>query len=218
MDKKQRLILILGAIILSNLLGILSIQGPMQISFSMTALPIYLIALSMGWEIGYITGLLGGITQALHYGSIWYVFYTAIIGAVSGYIYKNHHINRKWGNILFSTGIFFMFMWIVFINQYFLASEVFVILISLIMFVTLEYNIIKKHLAHNPLLNITLAGCAGAAAYIPFNIIVMALVQRYPMVPLFIILAKDLVQDYTAAILAAVLMQTKAIKSIMNQR
>jgi len=194
---------ILAAIILSNILGFLAIKGPMSISFSLTAVPILLIALTMGWQMGALVGLFGGIVQALQYTTLWYVFYTAILGGVAGYFAKNARFNRKWGSLFFSAGTMFMFLWIIFTNQSLIASEAFVILISLLMFVIIEYTLIKKHIDHNPLLSLTLAGCAGAAAYIPYDILVLSLAQNYPTTQTLIILGKDLMQDYSAAIIAA---------------
>jgi len=216
MEKKQQWVVTSGAVVLSNILGLLSLRGPMEMSFSLSALPIFLISLTMGWEAGYAVGVLGGITQALQYGSFWYIFYTGILGAVSGHFAKNHKLNRKWGGVLFSVGVFFMFWWIILANQSRLISESLVILTALLAFTAIEYTLIKKHLTHNPLLNLTLAGCAGAAAYIPYDLLVMGVAQGYNALQGFVVLSKDLIQDYLAAIAAAVILQHKSARKLLN--
>jgi len=218
MNKKQRTVLVFGAIIVSNLLGMLSLQEPTQMSITLTALPILIVSFTMGWEMGYVAGLFGGIVQSINYGTLWYVFYTAILGGVSGYLAKNPRLNRRLGSVLFTIGVFFMYIVIAFENKNLLASELFTILISLLLFVILEYHLVKNHLGHNPLTNLTLAGCAGAAACIPYEMAVMTVVQNYGMVQLFAGVSKEVVQGYLTAIIAAVLLQSEPIKKIFKSR
>jgi len=215
MEDKQRLILMAGAILLSNIFGLLSVRGPMEISFSLTALPIFLLSVTLGWETGYVVGVFGGVAQAINYGSPLYIFCTAVLGGVSGYFAKNRGFNRKWSGIFFSIGVFFMFAWIMFVNENYLASEVFAILLALLVFVVLEYHLVRRRVEHSRLMSLTLAACAGSTAYIPFDMAIMGAVQGYGMVQALVVLAKDLVQDYVAAILAVVLLQSKTVRKYL---
>jgi len=205
-----------AAIIAANVLAMLQVHGPLQMSFSLSAVPILIVSLALGWETGSMVGIYGGVLQAINYGSPLYILYSMIMGGVSGFFAKNHGLTKRWGSTLFAVGVFFMFIWMTTVGLSYMTPEIIAILMALTVFCAIEYTMLKKHLAHNPLLNMTLAACAGVAACIPYDIAILTFSQGYELFASLAVVAKDLTQDYLAAIIAAVLLQHKTLRKALE--
>jgi len=222
---------------LANVLGYLAIPGPWNIKFSMTGVPILLVALLKGPLLGAITGFIGGVVQALQYGHIAYVIYTAIQGGVAGYMAKKLDIAKKSAPAFFFAGGFFLAWWVDLI----LASGDFNELVSQLLAQsgrvyeispqeTLGLPIVAPVLglvlaaamsiiARRELSEVflfTIAGCMGAIAYVPYDAFVLYLLQGYPWIPTWFVLAKDLVQDFVAAWIAASIATSKRVKKLVG--
>ena len=96
------LIVVAGA--LANILGLLAIPGPVNIKFTMTMVPVFLVAYARGWKTGFLAGCLGGIMLGLNYGFIWYaLILTGVMGFVSGFLVEKFALFRKypmWAGII----------------------------------------------------------------------------------------------------------------------
>ena len=218
---------------LANVLGFLAIPGPWNIKFSLTAIPILLVAFARGATLGALTGLFGGIVQALNYGWIGYVIYTAIQGAVAGYLAKNKRALKVSAPIFMFFGGFFMAWWIdllrgsgasfdQLVNQagsivtgagVSLASIPLAAITLGIIFALVSYLLLRKK---DPFYALFLAGAAGAVAYVPYDAFALYVVQHYPWIPTWFVLAKDLVQDFIAAALTALIVLSPRIKRLLK--
>jgi len=211
-------------VILANVLGLFAIHGPMNISFSLTALPILVVAFSRGWRQGAVAGLLGGIVQAQQYGSLLYVFYTFIMALVAAYLSGRIELLRSLSPPLVAVGGFFMF-WHMDLAESagglnledMTLSTPYRALIAFAFFYAAVYLLVRRlGLEKNSMLALALAGFVGVVAYIPYDALVMLLVQKYSWVPTWILLAKDLLQDYLAALLCALILQSRRARKILG--
>jgi len=223
---------------LSNVLGYLAIPGPWNIKFSMTGVPILLVAFLKGPLLGAVTGLIGGIVQALQYGHLAYVVYTAIQGGVAGYMAKKLDVAKRAAPLFFFAGGFFLAWWVDLIlssgdfNE--LLSQLLAqsgrgyeispqetlglplaALASGLIFAVVMLAIARKNL--NETTFFTIAGCMGAIAYVPYDAFVLYLLQGYPWIPTWFVLAKDLVQDFVAAWIAASIATSRRVKKLVAE-
>jgi hypothetical protein len=200
-------------IVTANLLGSFAISGPLNIHFSLTAVPILVVALTRGWQKGSITGLLGGVVQAYQYGSLWYVFYTYIIGLVAGYLAFNAKLLGSLAPPVVGLGGFLMF-WSVDITKAGAGAGNIPLAIpfrgiaGFVVFFGLSYLLVNKlGLRRGSFLLMMLAGCVGAVAYVPYDLSLLILAQGFPLAPALMVLAKDVAQDFAAAVIAGLLLQ-----------
>jgi uncharacterized membrane protein len=223
---------------LSFVLGYMAIPGPWNIKFGLTAIPIFIAAFTLGPFWGALTGLLGGISQALNYGSMFYVIYTAIQGGVAGY-FAQSRLATKWVSPImgFAAG-FFLVWWIdllregnhsfqelssgnipIFKSLGFVVGFPIVGLIAgvlgAVVFLILAFCIRDRH----SFLHLFLAGAFGSIAYVPYDAFVLNKIQLYPWIPTWFVLSKDLVQDLGAALLCAWIYQnTRLSKALLGSQ
>ena len=221
---------------LANVLGYLAIPGPWNIKFSMTGVPILIVGLLRGPLLGALTGLIGGVVQALQYGHLAYVIYTAIQGGVAGYMAKKVDVAKKSAPIFFFAGGFFLTWWIDLIlacgNFNELLSQLLaqsgrvyevspqetaglpiVAIVSGIILAVLMLLVFRRKLSETSLF--VIAGCMGAIAYVPYDAFVLYLLQGYPWIPTWFVLSKDLVQDFVAAWIAATIATSRRVKKLV---
>jgi len=203
--------------VMANVLAFIAIAGPLKIRFSLTAVPILIVALTRGWRNGSIVGLLGGVVQAYQYGSFWYVFLTYILGLVAGYLAFNNGFLRSLAPLAAGFGGFFIFWSIDIVSDVpgsIPLSLPYRGLSGFVIFSAGVYLLAKKFgLERNSFLAFTLAGCAGAVAYIPYDLCLLRWIQGFPLAPALIIIAKDMAQDFTAAVIASLLLQYPRLRS-----
>ena len=219
---------------LANVLGFFAIPGPWNIQFSMTGLPILLVAFAKGPLLGALTGFFGGWVQAIKYGWEGYVIYTAIQGGIAGLFAKRMKLIRYTAFPFFFAGGFFLTWWIdqmrygkvtfqdlVTMSQKAIAagpqlalSFPYVSIIAGIIAGIIALILAWKFPNHRRLM-LTLAGCMGAIAYVPYDAFALYIVQQYPWLPTWFVLAKDLVQDFTAAVITALIVENKRVRKLL---
>ena len=220
---------------LANVLGFFAIPGPWNIQFSMTGIPILLVAFAKGPLLGAITGLFGGYVQAVKYGWEGYVIYTAIQGAVAGLFAKRPKLLKFAVFPFFFCGGFFLTWWV---DQMRYGKVTFEDIIAMtqqaitagpettlaLPYVSIISGIIVAAIAtvlalkfpENRKLLLLLAGCMGAIAYVPYDAFALYIVQQYPWIPTWFVLAKDLVQDFVAAGITAIIVENKRIRKLLG--
>ncbi|ABL78939.1 ECF transporter S component [Thermofilum pendens] len=220
---------------LANVLGFFAIPGPWNIQFSMTGIPILLVAFTRGPLLGALTGLLGGYVQAVKYGWEGYVVYTAIQGGVAGFFAKKVRLLRVLAPPFFFFGGFFLTWWV---DQMRYGKVTFEDLVSMtqravaagpetglaVPYVSIVSGVVAAAVAallvlrfpENRRLLLTLAGCMGAIAYVPYDAFALYVVQQYPWIPTWFVLAKDLVQDFVAAGITASILENKRVRRLLG--
>lgn len=220
---------------LANVLGFFAIPGPWNIQFSMTGIPILLVAFAKGPLLGALTGLFGGYVQAIKYGWEGYVIYTAIQGGVAGLFAKRYKLLKVSTLPFFFCGGFFLTWWV---DQMRYGKVTFEDIVSMTQqaitagpetglampYVSIVSGIILALIAtllaikfpKNRKLLLTLAGCMGAIAYVPYDAIALYIVQQYPWIPTWFVLAKDLVQDFVAAGVTAAIVENKRVRKLLG--
>jgi uncharacterized membrane protein len=215
-------IIIITAAVAANILSLIAIKGPWNISFSLTAVPILLAAFTRGWKAGAFAGLLGGIIQAQEYGSLWYVLYTLTIGLVAGYMAERPLTLRPLAPVTAAFGGFLIFWFTDVTTLEGKLPETFLQALSIppyraiaaFMAFAIGTHLLVRHssMAKNSFITIALAGLTGAVAYAPYDILVMLAVQGYHIAPALVVLSKDLIQDITAALLCGLLLQNQFLR------
>jgi uncharacterized membrane protein len=220
---------------LANLLGIFAVPGPWNIKFGMTGIPILITSFALGPFWGALCGLLGGITQALNYGSIWYVIYTAIQGCVAGLFVRHYKSIKWWSLIMGFLGGFFLILWVDLLRQgpqtfqeltspnapkifglnIIFGFPIFAIISGIV--VAIIAFLLSSKVKEMNFFHLTLAGCFGAIAYVPYDAIILYYIQLYPWIPTWFVLSKDLVQDFFAAILCAWIYQNARISKALSR-
>ena len=220
---------------LANVLGFFAIPGPWNIQFSMTGIPILLVAFARGPVLGALTGLFGGYVQAVKYGWEGYVIYTAIQGGVAGLFAKRPRLAKVAVLPFFFCGGFFLTWWV---DQMRYGKVTFEDIITMsqraivagpetglaLPYVSIVAGIITAIIAFilaikfsdKRVLMLALAGCMGAIAYVPYDAFALYIVQQYPWIPTWFVLAKDLVQDFVAAVATALIVENKRIKRLLG--
>jgi len=220
---------------LANVLGFFAIPGPWNIQFSMTAIPILLVAFAKGPALGALTGLFGGYVQAIKYGWEGYVIYTAIQGAVAGLFAKRERLLKLSALPFFFCGGFFLTWWV---DQMRYGRVTFEDIIAMtqqavaagpetalaIPYVSVVSGVVAAAIAGvlafkfsgSRRIALTLAGCMGAIAYVPYDAFALYIVQQYPWIPTWFVLAKDLVQDFVAAGLTALIVENRRVRKLLG--
>ncbi|MDD5111632.1 MAG: hypothetical protein PHG85_03740 [Candidatus Altiarchaeota archaeon] len=219
---KNDAILIIASAILANILSLVAVKGPWNMSFSLAAIPILIAAVTRGWKAGGLSGLLGGIMQANEYGSFWYVFYTMIIGIAAGYAAERPPMLRIFAALIAAFGGFFMF-WFSDVAStggklpetllQALSITPYRAIMAFIIFAIAVHLLVRSiGLKRHSFLTIMLAGFTGAAAYVPYDMLIMLAVQGYHIAPALLLLSKDLVQDFLAAAVCGLLLQNTFLR------
>ncbi len=217
---------------LANVLGFIAVPGPWNIKFSLTAIPILLVAFARGPWLGGLTGLFGGIVQALNYGWIGYVIYTAIQGFVAGFFAKKREYIKVAAPIFLFFGGFFMAWWIdlmrgvgVTFQDIVAATEAAkagaAISLNYLPVAGIVFGIVMAALGlylarKGEVAQLFLAGAMGAVAYVPYDAFALYVVQHYPWIPTWFVLAKDLVQDFVAAYITALIAVSPRIRRLLR--
>lgn len=206
---------------LAIILGFFAVPGPWNIKFGLTAIPILISAFVLGPIWGLLTGLVGGLAQAINYGSIWYIFYTAIQGFVAGFFSRHFKATRISSPAFGFLGGFFIVWWVDLLRtgQHTFAqltSGSAVKLFDMERGIGLPYVgllggvvcgtaffVIGTRATPRSIRHLALAGCIAAVAYVPYDAFVLYKIQDYPWIPTWFVLGKDLAQDFLAAFLCA---------------
>lgn len=224
---------------LANVLGFLAIPGPLNIKFGMTAIPILIVAFTLGPMWGAIVGLFGGVAQALNYGSIFYVMYTLIQGVVAGWLARHKTLTIRSAPVFGFVGGFFLLWWVDLMRTgqttlqeltqtgFGEAAKVFGMTINLglplvalvgglLLAIVLLFVPSAQKVADKSTLHLFLAGSYAAIAYIPYDAFVLYAIQSYPWIPTWFVLSKDLVQDLVAALLCAMLITNPRVAGLLG--
>jgi Thiamine transporter protein (Thia_YuaJ) len=229
---------------LANALAFIALPGPLNIQFGLTGIPILLIAFTYGPTWGALCGLLGGIIQATKYGHLAYVVYTMIQGGVAGLfaVRLGPEWTRRLAPFFMIIGGFLLAFFVDLLrNTRFTlsdlgttsfsdASKVFgmeihvplpivaigvglaALLVTTVLVVT-EHKQFKR----NSFLTLTFAGCFGAIAYVPYDAWVLYRLQGYPWLPTWFVLSKDLIQDFIASALCALLLRNPRVRNVLER-
>jgi uncharacterized membrane protein len=223
---------------LANALAFVALPGPLNIQFGLTAIPILLVAFALGPTWGALCGLLGGIVQATKYGHLLYVFYTAIQGGIAGLFALSPRATRRAAPLLALFGGFFLVWWVdILRNSPFTldtlgstsfpdAPKVFgpaidshlpiiAITVAVVSGIAVALLVSRRELPRQSTTHLALAGCFGAVCYAPYDAWVLYGVQGYPWLPTWFVLSKDLIQDFIAAVLVALLLRNSRIHNLL---
>lgn len=222
---------------LSNILALIALPGPLNIQFGLTAIPFLLASFVLGPWWGALCGLLGGLEQAQKYGHFMYIFYTALQGLVAGFFAQRAKATRRSAPLFALVGGFFLVWWVDLLRtsrftladlrttSFPQASKVFgmsrayafptAAAIGAVILLAITLVVIRKDLVPNSSRHLALAGCFGAVAYVLYDVWVLHWLQGYPWLPTWFVLSKDLLQDFVAAILCALLLQNARIKNVL---
>jgi len=222
---------------LSNILALVALPGPLNIQFGLTAIPFLLVSFVLGPLWGGLCGLLGGVVQAQKYGHILYIVYTALQGFVAGLFARHAKATRRLAPLFALVGGFFLVWWVDLLrNSRFTladlggtgfseAPKVFgmskdypfpiAAAIGAVVLLAITLWAVRSDFAQFSSKHLALAGCFGAVAYVPYDAWVLYWVQGYPWLPTWFVLGKDLLQDFIAAILCAILLQNARIRNVL---
>jgi uncharacterized membrane protein len=221
---------------LANVLGFLAVPGPWNIKFGLTGIPILIAGFVLGPLGGLIAGLVGGISQAVNYGSIWYIFYTAIQGVMAGYFIK-HFKSLKLSSPIFGfLGGFFLILWLdllrtgqhtfaqltasnsgkTFDMHSFFGLPYLAISAGIVFGVVTLLSLFRAK--ERSFIHTAMAGVFAAIAYVPYDAFVLYKIQSYPWIPTWFVLSKDLVQDFIAAFVCAWIYNTPRIQKVLASR
>ncbi len=224
---------------LANVLGLLPIAGPLNIQFGLTALPILVCAFSLGPAWGAACGLAGGALQAQQYGHWAYVFYTAIQGGVAGWLAREVTLTKRIAPFVGFVAGFFMALWLDLLRaspfrladlgaSFADAPRIFgpgitlgrpaIALVAGMIMAVLGAAVARGVSGARDTRHLFVAGGAAAVAYVPYDAFVLYHVQGYPWLPAWLVLAKDLLQDFLAAFLCAAVVQDPRVHRLVTGR
>lgn len=219
-DRRFKLAVFGLMIVLANGLGLAQV-GSWPLSLNLTGLPILIAAFALGPVGGVVSGLFGGIGQAVQQGSWWHLLCTTLLGGAAGLFVYHHKAMKVYAPLMgFIAG--FSLLWLMdlldaerrtfeellspnvmeaFSRDITLALPVFALIGGAVM--TGLVLFLLKLADEGSFLHLLLAGWFGIIASLLCDALLLHQVQSYPWVPLWFALCADLIQAVIAALLCA---------------